>query len=441
MSAGYTVSRSYAQEPALPAKGNDQPYVVDVRQFGAKGDGVTNDAPAINRAIEHIRISGVKVGGFDVCPRLLLPSAVYAVTESINLTQLQAINMVLEGDGSLIVGKCRGEPVVDAVGSRWLMIRDLTIIGDKSEVPKLGVQIGRIANGKVADNHRFENVKVLGSYSLACLLNLSAETSGFDHVLLWNAFPSSRSYCLIQDGLNHFDAKSKFVPNMSLKVEQDDSFNENEFINCDFRHGGGGIPVWLGDTYRQSFIRCYAATDGEVAFVVYCGPNNNTMLDVDCHCETGYLKTVFLITGSRASPTIQGFSYKDHVTHASRTILQADTNVKKVTLRDANIEIAYYRNSSCRVFDDPAKWKVTGRYSSRSDREWNAANIFAGETFMGDSFNVVGNVSQKIASGVSAERPMGLSRNDSGHLYFDKSLNKIVVWSGSEWLDSNGQKV
>lgn len=417
---------------------------VDVRQYGAKADGVTNDAPAFNAAIKYIRehqklagVEDIKIG-----PTLKIPSGVYSVSDSIDLTRLRDINLLIDGDGSVILGKCAGEPVIDALGSRWLTIRDLTIIGDKTQTPRLGIQIGRLSARVVADDHLFEDVKIIGYYSLACLLNLSAETTGFDHVLLWNDRPDPQSYCLIQDGVNHFDTKSKFVPGQAENGEQPNSFNENEFINCDFRHAGGGIPVRLGDTARHRFIRCYAVGIGEAAFVIYCGRISHTMLDIDCHFEARGLQSAFLFTGTRTTPVIYGFSYTDHSCWASSAVFRADNHISKVALQDADIDIGYFQfYSSCKVFDDPAKWFVVGRYASRTNQQWNGGSCFNGEMRIGDSFGFAGDTGLKVAAGSVVKRPNNLEQFDAGRLFFDTSLGRLIVWSGTAWVDMVGNKL
>ena len=415
---------------------------VDVRQYGAKADGITDDAPAFNRAIRYIRDNQTKAGDFDVCHRLAIPSGVYAVFGSIDLTQLRDINMVLDGNGSVILGKCTGEPVIDALGSRWLTVRDLTIIGDKMQTPNLGIQVGCLSRYIVADDHLFEDVKIVGHYSLACLLNRAAETTGFHHVLLWNDFPAPQSYCLIQDGLNHFGVQSKFATaDRPENGEIDHSFNENEFINCDFRHSGGGVPVWLGDTARHRFIRCYAAGVGEAAFVIYCGQNSHTMLDIDCHCETKGLKSAFIFTGTRTTPVIYGFSYRDHSCFASTSVFRTDSHISKVVLQDANIHIEYFQIPSCKIFDDADKWFVTGRYRSNTDRQWNGDNSFTGAVCTGTSIAFAGDIGLKVAAGSVARRPQKLGLLDTGRLFFDTSLGKLIVWSGSAWVDAAGSKL
>jgi len=372
---------------ATPAGGRAT-HEVDVRDFGAKGDGVTDDAPAINAAIRALRASQSRVGDFGFSPRLVLSTGAFAVGQSLDLTRLRNINLVIDGRGSVILGQCAGQPVIDALGSRWLTVRDLTVIGDKRATPSLGLQIGRLGDGAVADDHRFENVKFLGRYALACLLNAAAETTAFDHVLMWNDSPSAESFCLIQDGLNHFGAVSAFAGPHS-KRDQNDSFNENLFVNCDFRHSGAGAAVWLGDTARHAFIRCYAAGNGAAAFVVHSGDNGHVMLDVDCHCETSRLQSAFLFTGPSTRPRVRGFSYKDQQTFAAQSVFRCGAGVQKVTLQHARIEIAGYFNSACRVFDDPSRWAVIGEAYSGDAAAWNGAGCFTGSLQLADGFEFV----------------------------------------------------
>jgi hypothetical protein len=363
---------------------------VDVRQFGAKGDGVTNDAPAINRAIQFLREHQMRVGQFNFVPRLVFPTGVYAVEDSINLTQIRALNAVIAGEGAVILGRCRDKPVIDALGSRWLTIRDLTVVGDADATPKLGLQIGRLIDRLVADNHCLTNVKLVGHYALACLLNNAAETVGFDHLFCWNDRADPESYCLIQDGLSHFGALSAFVSGQRSEPEHDSSFNENEFINCDFRHSGGGIPIWLGDTSRHRFYRCYAAGTGDSAFVIYCGRNSHTMLDVDCHCETDRLKAVFRVAGQSTKVVIHGLSYKDHGIFATQSIFARDSSVKHVALQYVQIEVGHLFDQACRLLDDPAGWALTGQIFCSEPVCWNGAGRFAGMLFLANSAFSVG---------------------------------------------------
>ncbi|MCB8878767.1 hypothetical protein ACELLULO517_00865 [Acidisoma cellulosilytica] len=358
---------------------------VDVKQFGAVGDGVTDDASAINKAIEEIRRVHLQLDGFSLGCRLLFPTGVYAVRSSVNLTMLRNINTVIDGQGSVVLGRCEGEPIIDALGARWLTINDLTLLSDSDVLPSVGLQIGRVTLD-VADDHHLTNVKILGAFSKASLYNKGAETSSFEHVYLTNNYP--QGYCLVQDGLNHFDIKSKYI-NMSLVPNRDGSFNENIFVNCDFRHLAGGVPVWLGDTTRHDFIRCYATTKGQFAFVIFSGPNGHTMLRVDCHCETIGLKNVFCFSAFSPKITIRGFSYIEHGCFAEEFVFFGDSNVKEIEIQNANLEIAMYRSNACRVFSAGAVWVVSGYYYSSDPVTWNGNGIFRGTVSLGSSVKYI----------------------------------------------------
>lgn len=352
--------------------------VVDVRRFGATGNGTTNDGPAINRAIQALREQVTSVGRYPTAPKLVFPAGVYAVDETLNLTRLQAINAFIDGDSSIILGRCAGLPVIDALGARFLTIANLTVIGDAKLTPKVGVQIGRLADRLPADCHQFDNVKLVGNYTLAAMVNSASESVGFNHVFFWNDHPDRQSYCLVQDGLSHFGTTTSFLANQHVVAGHDASFNENEFVNCDFRHAGGGIPIWLGDTTRHRFYGCYAAGSGDAAFVVYSGPNGNTMLDIDCHCETKGLQNVFVFTGASRSTVVHGFSYKDHAPTASRAVFARAAPLESVNIEHAAIEISGFAEPTCRVLDDPSVWSITGRYYSPDPGPWNADKAFSG---------------------------------------------------------------
>ena len=407
---------------------------VNVMDFGARGDGVTDDAPAINAAIQAVRERHQKVDAFDLGCRIVFPAAVYGVESTIDLTGLQRINTVIDGGGAAILGRCAGQPVIDALGSRWMTVRDLTILGDPASVPDIGIQIGILSIHIVADDHRFENVKVLGHFARACLYNRAAETTGFDHIFLWNDHPGS--YCLIQDGVNHFGVTSRFA-GVDVPIDTGLSFNENEFINCDFRHGGGGTPVWLGDTARHAFIRCYAATNGAQSFVIYCGPNSHSMLDVDCHCETDKLRDVFILTGQSTHLVIRGFSYRDHDCFAAESVFRCDPHITMVELQNARIEVANFWQVGCKVFGEPDRWQATGSFYTTASGHWNGNGRFTGLVTIGSDVEFSGLLPASIRV---PERRVGVNPPSAakGSLFQDNATQKLLIWTGRGWVDAMG---
>ena len=411
--------------------------IINVKEFGARGDANADDGPAIQAAIESVRAGHKRLGAYDLGCRLVFDPGVYAVDSTIDLTGLQRINTVIDGGGAAILGRCQGKPVIDALGSRWLTVRDLTVLGDPKFIPTIGIQLGRLSAGAVADDHRFEDVKILGSFTLCCLYNRAAETTGFDHVFLWNDRPDS--YCLIQDGVNHFGINSAFS-NAIMEPETALSFNENEFINCDFRHGGGGTPIWLGDTARHAFIRCYSATEGGPSFVIYCGSNSHLMLDIDCHCETVKLKDVFFFTGPASHLTVRGFSFRDHYTFPSRSVFNCDSHVAKVEIQNGVIDIASFYSIDCKLFSHPERWSVKGSYYSADNGTWNGADSFTGMVSLGGNvrFNGILNAVLKLQEPTTVGN---LDTNSRGSMIWDPRTNKLIIWTGSTWVDALGRQV
>ena len=44
----------------------------------------------------------------------------------------------------------------------------------------------------------------------------------------------------------------------------------------------------------------------------------------------------------------------------------------------------------------------------------------------------------RFIKGTTNERPINLADSDSGLQYFDTTLKKIIIWTGEQWTDTNG---
>lgn len=94
----YEVAESTATDHHLTTAGGIKLYVLpvygmlNVRAFGAVGDGVTNDAPAIQAAIDAV--TALHVNDED-WPALTIPAGTYLLTEPVTITR----NMRITGEG------------------------------------------------------------------------------------------------------------------------------------------------------------------------------------------------------------------------------------------------------------------------------------------------------------------------------------------------------
>lgn len=358
-----------------PAFGAIDPGALDVRAFGAKGDGRTDDTAAINAVFARARAMTAVAGGLGFnTAKIVFPPGEYLVTAPINATGFAYAGLTIEGGGAILYGKMAGGVILDALGDRFLKIDNLSIQGDATTVPRVGLQIGRMAPHRSGDDHSFHNLSIDGDFTEAALNNFAAETTLYDHVFLGNGDRSPDAHAIILDGLNHWRARSRFLA-ASAPADRPESFDEQTFVNCIFYDSGGGAPVWMAGTHGLRMIESYVDSASAVGVILYSGAGSTFEdVDINAHFETGSLKDAFLITGPEKTPYFRGFAYKDHDSFASRAVFRQDTGIAGVTISDADIVVANFPNGTPVVFDGAgttASWTVDGRVQIPSERDWH----------------------------------------------------------------------
>lgn len=152
----------------LPAR-----YVINVRDYGATGDGTTDDTAAIQAALDEVASFSA---GKNIYTHVYFPTGQYLCNTSLDITNRWFF--ILRGDGwglSVIVGAASGKPVLDLLGSRFFDIRDLTIKGDSTNTPSVAMFFGRTVTGPNCGNCWIENVALDGKFSAAALYNYRSE--------------------------------------------------------------------------------------------------------------------------------------------------------------------------------------------------------------------------------------------------------------------------
>jgi hypothetical protein len=353
---------------------------------GMKCDGTTDDTAALNAAFNYVRASRT-IGGLLVA-KLVMPSGNCIISGSINATGITGFSpFEIDAYGTTLTANTGGTPVIDALGSRYVSINGLTIIGGTTSPPNIGLQIGRTNTTALnsADNWRLTNVTISGSFTFAALYNLNAETSVFDHLMAWNSYAGSYTACfsVVMDGLNHWNASSAFVTE-SQPTNTPQSFNEDVFINLDERATAGCTPLWLGNVNRLRAVSSYSAnTSGSYGAFLYSFASTDGvfMADLDMHFESSNLTNEFLITGPNTTPGIAGFRYRDHEPFSSGAIFKKDTGITAVSMPDIDLDIGefYQGSSSIQVFDTAANYTVNGRVYVPFTTNWTAPAQFGGQ--------------------------------------------------------------
>lgn len=106
--------------------------IVSVMDFGAVADGVTDDGPAIQAAIDS-------TNGFQY-KRLVFPTGTYMIKTPINLTDLRRYRRsIIDFQNSQIYLETSGQPGFDCTGTGWLTFANGFINGQSSNSPSSAI--------------------------------------------------------------------------------------------------------------------------------------------------------------------------------------------------------------------------------------------------------------------------------------------------------------
>lgn len=286
-----------------------------VQDAGALVGGLIDATAAFNAAFAEVRSkqSGTLLSEGTTSAILEIPPGYYLVNGSINVTGITAVNLVIEGNGAVIVGKCVGKPVMDFLGSCNYTINNLTVLGDSVSVPSYGILRGRASNanaGKVS----MSKVVVDGHFTRAAYYNLAGEVDTYFKCRFTNRRADPASYTMIEDGGNYENITSEFITQTN-PVGVELSFNEQLHLSTEFRHFGNGVPILiLGNQERHNYVNCYARTDGGSHIVETRYSNRVRDLWMDMHVEASTVARYLVVdnVNPTGSITFSGLKMTDH---------------------------------------------------------------------------------------------------------------------------------
>ncbi len=356
-----------------------------VEDFGAVGDGTTDDSAAFNAYANYIRAST----GYQAQRTLLLSAnRTYYVANPLNFNLFQGYRVLVDGNGSSIVGGVGATKAIISAMASNIAIKDLRIV---SQGPALyAIQAGlRSTAGSDDQPFRMDSVEITGPFANSALYLRVTEGSLLADCKL--STQTAGSYVLIMDGSGHWAIDQTTITD-TYPHDQESSFNEVTFINARLVNGaasGFSPVVWMGGAIgRHRYISSYALVSSASPIVVIYSQFANAFggLTWDVHTEVAPANQ-FFITGPYATPVIGELEYSEHVNQvaANGHVFVLDTTITSCTLRNLQYRAPLHLNSGVTLFDQPAKYTVSGSVEVPALAAFNAPAVFHGLLLTADT--------------------------------------------------------
>jgi len=332
---------------------------ISVKDFGAKGDGVTDDSASIQAAVDYLK---AQLSNNIGCV-LHFPPGKYLIRTSIDMTNIRTgfYMWKIDASGAFFDLRTNGKPAFDLLSSRHCLWEGGTLIGySASAITKSAIQIGRAVSGLASDSHCFINLQAIGTYRLTCIHNYASEDLSLIHCALANDYTASEAYCLIQDGTNFFSVSSDYISVAAANTAA--SFNDNSFFALDARKTQSGPCIWACRTARHSYYNSYLVSYNAPAMILYHDiAASHSQLYLDAHCETSELTSISGITAmvqlqfsaAGMSSIINGLFLRDSNVHAVNAIVDG-TSAAAVTILNADFEFNKPTTANSAVLFSPA---------------------------------------------------------------------------------------
>lgn len=271
--------------------------------WGAVGDGVADDGAAINASLAAYKVA-VEAEP-DQLGNLIYSGLglTYRTTVSINATGISTWGWCIRD--ITIVGECAGKCVLDTIGSRGGVLREVTVYGDRDAMPSVGIQAARSTGGQEAfcDNMLWDSVHIRGYFSVVARWCYGQETTTYLHCSAWNSNPNGSAAFHV--GHSAFDWGSTAAPLMQsdylTPITGATSFINDTYITDDCRYlptgniasisaitnanpmvvTAEGHPFEIGDTVTLAYVGGMTQANGIVAQVTAKTSSTITLGSVD----------------------------------------------------------------------------------------------------------------------------------------------------------------
>jgi len=229
--SGTGVTTSYSWGEVLLDDSVVSPTVYNVQNYGAVGDGTTDDAVAIQAALDAAGSTG----------RVHFPPLTYKVGTTLfagaNTAGSGSSTFFVSGYGATLLGTMSGTPIWDWGGvanTPGKKMEGLTFQGDTTTTPSCALLLTRsdVLNGSgnpiSSGLIHFKDVSIKGEFSIAGVYNLCSESHTWEncHITLDDGSAALSCFILAEED-DHSMTYPNYTPNTSTAVQQ-------WFQNCSF---------------------------------------------------------------------------------------------------------------------------------------------------------------------------------------------------------------
>jgi hypothetical protein len=169
---------------------------VDVRAFGAKGDGVTDDAPAFSEAIAHATAYGLDVMIPGPPSAWLLQTPVNCTYNAGSCRIIFTGRQVFPGVNGAIHVDHTGA-AFDLTGSSNFTFENIPLYGDAVNVPLAAYGMARDNSNASAGSHRFINCQTQGSWKTV-VYGYGSEQNDFANCYFGNGYSGGKIFYLTE---------------------------------------------------------------------------------------------------------------------------------------------------------------------------------------------------------------------------------------------------
>ena len=345
---------------------------VSITDFGAVGDGVTNDAPAINAAIS----SGAKYIEIPV------PTVRYKLTQPINMTGAAGVTLKALGATNVNVPMflvAHAGVGFDLTGAYDCVLDNIGAEGDAAATPKAMILLARNSTHATAGRHRFINIHSNGKWSVAPVYSYASEEN--DYYSPWLQNTSAGGKVVVITSSNISALTSSFVT-----IDKGGQSNVGS-------HFFGGSFLVTGNSGKRTESAFYLESAGDVSisnpfmYCAYCrayvyADMTNGASDVVSISGmrgeiSGALPDYGVLLGNEAVRGVQNWAIENSRVAAINEVFYVSDNVTLSGLLYRNITAPQGKAVSARNLEDShiesGSSLVTGRTGGTNRR-----NIFDG---------------------------------------------------------------